>query len=183
LKPTSWFSRLEEGLLALLLALMTLVTFAQVIARYVFNYSFVWALELVMFLFAGLIFIGISYGIRVGSHIGVDALVRTLSEGTARVVAIVATLLCLVYTVIVFIGAYVYVMKMYDIGILAQDMPVPQWVPRVVLPLGYALAFVRFGQVLYRLLTGQQASLLGDEVEDAMKLEAHEELPPPGAAR
>ena len=61
--------------------------------------------------------------------------------------------------------------------------PVPQWVPRVVLPLGYALAFVRFGQVLYRLLIGQQASLLGDEVEDAMKLEAHEELPPPGAAR
>ena len=26
---------------------MTLVTFTQVVARYVFNYSFVWALELV----------------------------------------------------------------------------------------------------------------------------------------
>jgi C4-dicarboxylate transporter DctQ subunit len=183
LKPSSWFARLEEGLLALLLALMTLITFAQVIARYVFNYSFVWALELVMFLFAGLIFIGISYGIRVGSHSGVDAVVRKLSDRTARVVAIVATLLCLAYTVIVFVGAYTYVMKMYEIGILAQDMPVPQWVPRLVLPLGFALAFVRFAEVLYRLLTGQQARLLGDEVEDAMKLEAHEEAPPPGAAR
>ena len=183
MKPTSWFSRLEEGLLALLLALMTLITFAQVIARYIFNYSFVWALELVMFLFAGLIFIGISYGIRVGSHIGVDALVRTLSERTARVVAIVATLLCLLYTVIVFVGAYAYVMKMYEIGILAQDMPVPQWVPRVVLPLGFALAFVRFAQVLYRLLTGQQVSLLGDEVKEALKLGSHEEPVPPGASR
>ena len=50
-----WFHRLEEGLIALLLAAMTLITFGQVIARYVFNYSFVWALELVIFLFAALI--------------------------------------------------------------------------------------------------------------------------------
>ena len=41
-----WFERLEEGLIAFLLAAMTLLTFVQVIARYVFNYSFVWALEL-----------------------------------------------------------------------------------------------------------------------------------------
>ena len=43
--------RLEEGLIALLLTVMTLITFGQVVARYVFNYSFVWALELNTFLF------------------------------------------------------------------------------------------------------------------------------------
>ena len=41
-----WLERLEEGLIALLMAAMTLITFVQVVARYVFNYSFVWALEL-----------------------------------------------------------------------------------------------------------------------------------------
>ena len=166
---SSWLSRLEEGLLALVLALMTLITFGQVIARYVFNYSFVWALELVGFLFAALIFIGISYGVRVGSHIGVDAVVKNLGPRPARLLAMVATVLCMVYTVIVFIGAYTYVHKMYDIGILAQDMPVPQWVPRLVLPLGFALAFFRFAQVLWRLATGQRAALLVDEAEDALK--------------
>ena len=39
-----WLERLEEGLLALFLGLMTVITFAQVVARYVFNYSFVWAM-------------------------------------------------------------------------------------------------------------------------------------------
>ena len=68
-----WYDRLEEGAIAFLLALMTLITFGQVIARYIFDYSFVWALELVTFLFAWLIFLGMSYGVRVGSHIGVDA--------------------------------------------------------------------------------------------------------------
>ena len=157
-------------MIAFLLTAMTLITFVQVVARYVFNYSFTWALELVTFLFAWLIFLGVSYGVRVGSHIGVDALVKALSPGKARVIATVATLLCLAYSAIVFYGGWVYVAKMHQIGIMSQDLPVPQWVPRLVLPLGYALLFYRFCQVLYRLATGREAHLLGDEVEDALKL-------------
>jgi len=156
--------------IAFLLTVMTLVSFVQVVARYVFNYSFVWALELVTFFFAWLIFLGISYGVRVGSHIGVDALVKAISPAKARVLAIIATLLCLVYSAIVFYGGWIYVAKMYEIGIMSQDIPIPQWVPRLVLPLGYALLFFRFSQVLYRLLAGKEAHLLGDEVEDALKL-------------
>ncbi len=174
------FGRLEEGLVALLLALMTIITFAQVVARYVFNYSFVWALELTTFLFGGLIFLGISYGVRVGAHIGIDVVTRLLKPATARIVAIIATLLCLVYAVIVFVGGWIYVDKMYEIGILAQDMPIPQWIPRLVLPAGYALLFIRLIEVLYRLLTGKEAHLVGDEVEDAMKLATGSDEPPPG---
>ncbi|RPH64408.1 MAG: TRAP transporter small permease [Burkholderiales bacterium] len=148
---------------------MTLITFMQVVARYVFNYSFVWALEFTTFLFGGLIFLGISYGVRVGAHIGVDALVRTLSPGKARAIGVLAAALCMVYAAIVFVGGWIYVAKMYDIGILAQDIPVPQWVPRAVMPLGFALLFFRFGQVLVRTLSGKDAHLLGDEVRDALR--------------
>ena len=75
----NWLEHIEEGLIAFLLAAMTVVTFAQVVARYVFNYSFVWALELTGVMFAWLIFVGMSYGVRVGAHIGVDAVVKSLS--------------------------------------------------------------------------------------------------------
>lgn len=172
-----WLERLEEGLIAFLLAAMTLVTFAQVVARYLFNYSFVWALELSTFLFGGLIFLGISYGVRVGAHIGVDALVKVLPKAMAHKLAIVATLLCLVYAVIVFVGGWIYVSKMYDIGILAQDIPIPQWIPRLVMPIGFALLFFRFAQVLYNMLQGKEVHLLGDEVEDALKYRSDEDLP------
>ena len=49
-------------------------------------------------------------------------------------------------------------------------MPIRQWVPRLVLPLGYALLFLRFAQLLYRLVTGKEAHMLGDEAKDALKL-------------
>ncbi len=165
-----WVGRFEEGLVATLIALMTVITFMQVVARYVFNYSFVWALELTTFLFGGLIFFGISYGVRVGAHIGVDVLIRILPRGIARVVTIAATLLCLVYTVIVFVGSWQYVGKMYEIGILAQDMPIPQWIPRAVLPLGFALLFFRFCQVLVHVIRGEGWGLVADEAGDALKM-------------
>jgi C4-dicarboxylate transporter DctQ subunit len=59
---------------------------------------------------------------------------------------------------------------MYDVGILMQDIPIQQWIPRVILPLGFALLALRFLQVLYRLATGGEAHLLGDEAADALKL-------------
>jgi C4-dicarboxylate transporter DctQ subunit len=164
-----WLGRLEESLIAFLLAVMTLITFCQVIARYFFNYSFAWALELTTFLFGGLIFIGMSYGVRVGAHVGIDVIVRRLGGRAARNVAIVATLLCLLYAGIVLVGGWIYVNKMYEIGILAQDLPVPQWIPRLVLPVGYALLMLRFAEVLYEVLRGKRARLVGDEAEDALR--------------
>lgn len=169
-----WIEKLEEYLLAVLLAVMVSITFMQVIARYIFNYSFVWALEVTTVLFAWLIFIGMSYGVRVGSHIGVDALVRSLRPKAARIVGSIAAVLCIVYSVIVTIGGYQYVKKMYEVGILMQDVPIEQWIPRLVLPIGFSLLAIRFGQVLYRLASGKEAHLLGDEAKEALKLRADE---------
>ncbi|MXW85312.1 MAG: TRAP transporter small permease subunit, partial [Boseongicola sp. SB0667_bin_21] len=50
----SWADAIEETLIAALLGLMTLLTFANVIARYVFNSNILWALELTVFAFAWL---------------------------------------------------------------------------------------------------------------------------------
>ena len=168
--PMRWLERLEEGLVAFLMAAMTVLTFVQVVARYVFNYSFVWALELNGVLFAWLIFVGMSYGVRVGAHIGIDAVVKAVRPATARVFGMVGALLCVVYAVIVTVGGSQYVRKMHDVGIEMQDLPIPQWVPRIIVPLGFALLALRFGQAFVKLWRGEETKLLSDEAEEALKL-------------
>ena len=175
-----WLEHLEEGLIALLMAAMTVVAFAQVVARYAFNYSFVWALELNGVLFAWLIFLGMSYGVRVGAHIGIDALVKTLGPRTARALGMVAAGLGIVYALIVAVGGWQYVRKMYDVGIEMQDLPVPQWLPRTILPLGFALLALRFVQAVVQLARGEKTTLLHDEAQEALRLG---EAPPPGELR
>jgi C4-dicarboxylate transporter, DctQ subunit len=169
----AWLERLEEWLIALLLCSMTLVTFAQVIARYVFNYSFTWALELTTVLFAWMIFVGIPYGVRVGSHIGVDAFVKSLGARAGRVVGAIAAALGIVYAAILFVGSWNYVAKMHEVGIMMDDLPIEQWIPRTILVFCFGLLALRFGQVLWRILAGREVRLhLGDEAAEALRQQA-----------
>jgi len=166
----AWLERLEEGLIGFLLAAMTLVSFGQVLARYVFNYSFTSALELTTTLFAWMIFLGIPYGVRVGSHIGVDALVKSLGPRAARIAGAIAALLCIVYAAILFVGSWQYVSRMYVLDIDMEDLPIAQWIPRAILLLSFALLLLRFGQVLWRVLSGREIRLhLGDEAAEALR--------------
>ena len=51
-----------------------------------------------------------------------------------------------------------------------QDLPIEQWVPRIIVPLGFALLALRFGQAFVRLWRGEAKTLLSDEAEEALKL-------------
>ena len=167
------FDRIEELIVIVMLALMTLLTFLQVVLRYGFNSGFTWAVELTTIFFAVMIFVGISYGVRTGAHIGVDALIKKLPPGVGRAISIVIVLLCLVYAGLVIYGSWVYVSKMKMIGVELDDLPIPIWVVRSILPLGYALLALRFVQVLWALITGRSDRLhLGNEAEDALRLKS-----------
>lgn len=166
-----WLERLEEYFLEFLLAAMTLISFAQVIARYVFNYSFVWALELTDLVFAWFIFMGASYGVRVSVHIGIDALVKLMGPRLGRWVGSLAAALCVVYSCILALGGWQYVSRLFEFGVYLQDLPIQQWVPKIVLPIGFALLALRFFIVFVKIASGSGAHLLGDEAEDALKLQ------------
>jgi len=171
-----FLKRLDEWIIALLLAAMTLLTFVQVVLRYVFNSGFTWSLQLNTVMFAGMIFIGISYGVRVGAHIGVDAVVKMLPPKLRRIVSILAVLLCLVYAGLVIYGSMIYVLKMKAVGIEMDDLPIKIWIARAILPIGFTLLALRFLPVLVNLITGKSDRLhLADEVEEALKLKAIEE--------
>jgi len=54
----------EEFLIAFFLGTMTLLTFINVICRYIFNDNILWALELTVFMFAWMVLVGASYGVK-----------------------------------------------------------------------------------------------------------------------
>lgn len=99
---------LEENLIALILGLMTIITFVNVVLRYVFNQSLIWGLEVVLILFAWLVLLGISYGFKKTTHLGVDALIIILPSTWQRVLAVLSALACLAYAFLLMKGAYDY---------------------------------------------------------------------------
>ncbi len=101
-------NELEETAIAVILGLMTLITFTNVVLRYVFNTGLMWGLEATTFLFAWLVLFGISYAVKVTAHLGVDALIAFLAPGARRVVGIFVGLVCIFYAFLLTKGAWDY---------------------------------------------------------------------------
>jgi C4-dicarboxylate transporter DctQ subunit len=101
-------TELEETVIAVLMGLMTLITFVNVVLRYVFNHSLIWGLEVSLILFAWLVLFGISYGFKVTSHLGVDALTGMASPPVRKVIALIAAAFCIIYALLLLKGAWDY---------------------------------------------------------------------------
>ena len=107
-KLSRWTNEIEETAIAILLGLMTLITFANVVLRYGFNTGLIWGLEATTFLFAWLVLFGISYAVKVTAHLGVDAVINLLSPKLRRWVTIVAAAVCVAYAALLMKGAWDY---------------------------------------------------------------------------
>ncbi|MBS9716626.1 TRAP transporter small permease [Pseudohalocynthiibacter aestuariivivens] len=108
-KPGETFvDKIEETLISILLGAMTLITFANVIARYGFNSNILWALEMTVFLFGWLVLLGASYAVKKGAHLGVDAIINILSPGTRRLLALISVAVCIAFSVMLLKGAWDY---------------------------------------------------------------------------
>ncbi len=191
----------EEMLVAFLLAGMTLVTFAYVVFNNLYGvfYSLgdslpfanesmlgiadnilyiaqemTWSVALTKAMFGWLIFVGLAWGVRIGAHIGVDLLVRQFNPANQRRVAMLAVLICLGYCALMTYSSEQWVATLYEVGTSAEDLDrfgIAQWQIVMIVPIGFALMFVRFLQMFIRIVQGKQQGLgLHSEVDDAVKL-------------
>lgn len=105
---TSFIDRLEETVIAVILGLMTMITFANVVARYVFNSNILWALEATVFLFAWLALLGACYAVKKGAHLGVDALIDVLPAPARRICGLISVAVCIAFAFLLLKGAWDY---------------------------------------------------------------------------
>lgn len=101
-------NEIEETAIAVLLGLMTLLTFVNVVLRYGFNTGLIWGLEAVTFLFAWLVLFGVSYTVKVTAQLGVDAVINLFSPPVRKVLALIAGAVCIAYASLVLKGAWDY---------------------------------------------------------------------------
>jgi len=103
-----FFGHVEETLIVVLLGLMTLITFANVVARYGFNENILWALELTVFMFAWLVLLGVSYCVKINVHLGVDAITSIVSRPVARFLGLMSGVACIVFAFLLLKGSWDY---------------------------------------------------------------------------
>ena len=101
-------ARAEEVIIAFLLGSMVLLTFINVVLRYVFNTSLIWGLEVVLVLFAWMVLFGLSHAFRINAHLGVDAVTNLVGAKPKRVMGLISGAVCIIYAILLMKGAYDY---------------------------------------------------------------------------
>ncbi|MEJ2393765.1 MAG: TRAP transporter small permease [Candidatus Thiodiazotropha sp.] len=164
-------NRAEEGIISLLLVTMTLLVFVEVVMRFGFGSGFLWAQELTLYLSAWFVLFGVSYGLKVGAHIGVDAFIKTLPVMGQRILSGIAVILSLTYCGLFIYGSWVYLYKMRRIHIELDDMPVELWIAQSILVIGLVFLSVRLLQLLWHIARGDATGFShSNEAEESMKL-------------
>ena len=151
--------RLEEILIATLMAAATVIIFVAVMHRYLLGISFLypilfpidlsWAQELCIYMFVWVAKFGAAYGVRTGIHVGVDVLVNKLKAPWRNIVVMFSLLSGAFFTAVIgTMGAkFVYGLAWTDQ--VTPDMEIPSWLVYLCIPLGSYLMCFRFLQVAY----------------------------------
>ena len=182
---------IEESFIALILGLMTVITFANVVARYVFNSNILWALETTVFLFAWLVLVGASYCVRTRTHLGVDVIINLAPPRARKVLALIAVACCIAFSLLLLFGAWQYWAPFAgkNVWYEVNDIPMPgflrfledavnegeayeklpRFIPYFALPLGMLLITLRFIQAAWQIVRGESDRLIAShEAEDLL---------------
>jgi len=181
LHKRTWGDSIEENLIAFFLGTMTLITFANVIAR-VQDSNILWALEATVFLFAFLVLFGASYAVKHNFHIGVDVVVSLFPQSIQRKITLVAVAICILFSALLLKGSwdywYAFVSKRAFYEVNDIPMPdflqffstwlndgeryekIPRFLPYTVLPVSMLLLLVRFVQAGFRVWRGEQGLII-----------------------
>jgi TRAP-type transport system small permease protein len=135
-----WLLRANRWVLVALMAAMAVLVFANVVSRYVLNYSLIWVEELTRYLMVWVGFLGAGLVLRLGAHIAVDALQDLLPARAARALrACIVVLLAITFAAMTWLGVR-YAAFAWD-----QETPVMNWNTGAIylaIPIGSALLLI-----------------------------------------
>lgn len=141
--PTRIPLALEDSLTVIIMALLALITFANVLVRYFTQASFAWTEEISIFLMVLLTMVAGSAAFARDRHIRIDAFTRRGSARRRWALARFGTAMVIVlFALITVVGARM-VMDEYEFGETSPGIGVPQWWYTIWLPILSALITLR----------------------------------------
>jgi C4-dicarboxylate transporter DctQ subunit len=151
--------RLEEILIASLIAAATLLIFASVVQRFAvgipilypifYPLNLTWAQELCVYMFVWMAKFGAAYGVRTGIHVGVDVVVNLLEAPLRKKVVLFGLLCGAFFTFVVGTMGAKFVIELYPTDQVSPDLELPRWIVFLCVPLGSYLMCFRFLQVAW----------------------------------
>lgn len=128
------------------LALLVLMLFIQVTARYAFQTGLAWTEEISRFSFIYFVYVSASLAVFRGTHIRVEVVVDRLPERLRRAVTLLGTVVQIAFFVTAGVAGTRLVLDMLAYPTLSPALLLPLYYIYFIIPLSYFLMAVRLLQ-------------------------------------
>jgi len=146
MKVLKWLDEnFEEKLMSSALWAIVIIMGIQVIMRYVFKSSLVWSEEVSRYLFIWMVFTGISYGIKNGSHMRIDMLEHFFPK-LRNGLGILADLSFLTFSAYMIKPGISVVESLIETGQTSPAGEIPMYIVYAGLLVGFSLVLFRIIQ-------------------------------------
>ena len=129
------------------------VAFTNVVARYAFDASLVWATELTIFLFLWSAFFGAAYCFKKDAHIAVTILLDVMPSKIAKIMLLTSHTITIIFLLAVAYFGYEYLLLVADIDERSIDLwDMPMWIIYLVIPVAFFFAAYRVGEKIVQIV-------------------------------
>ena len=158
------WDKLEESVLIFLIGIMGSVLFMQIIMRFTFDNPLPWPEAFGRYCQIWITFLGIGYGIRKDTHVGMTLLSERLNFVAKRIVKIICDGTGIFVAVVLFLASLKFITFQ---DVLSTAMQVPMNIVYMVIPVSAVLA------ILYYLILIVKAvkEIVTEEVIDSIEKE------------
>ena len=137
-------ARLEEVIMAIGVILMAINTIANVISRFFFNHSIVFAEELNSIFILLVTFAGIGYAARHGRHIRMSAIYDALPDKTRKLLMTLMTLITAVFMLLLAWYSIQYILSLYAKGRVYPALGIPVYISYLWVPVGFLVTGIQY---------------------------------------
>lgn len=164
---------IEEIVCLISLSVMTLLTFANVVTRYVFNFSMNFAEEISTYMFVLLSLFGASIAAKRGAHLGFTLLADHVPKIVARSFEVLSAVAGILFAGVIFYYGIDMTVTQFQRGQLSLGAQIPEWIYGSFVPLGSFFLMLRFLELLVKALKGEAAAR-EDVLAEAMAISGTE---------
>jgi TRAP-type C4-dicarboxylate transport system permease small subunit len=148
--------KIEETLAGAIIGLLALITFANVLVRYLTNFSFAFTEEFSIFLMVVMTLVGSSSLMAKSGHLSITYLVDKLSPNSRRIARVGATALTgITFLLLVILGGRM-AWDEYRFEVTSPGLGIPTWIYTVWLPLLSLLVVGRAVGLMLRVWKGKE---------------------------
>ncbi|NLL36717.1 MAG: TRAP transporter small permease [Fretibacterium sp.] len=146
------WDHLEEILGAFILMVMAVITFANVLTRYLITYPLAFTEEITINMFVWIVLLGTAIAFRQNAHLAMSFFYDLMPRPIKKFFFLISTLMSLTFfALLIWLGS-IQIWDEYSLGVTSPSLAIPAWLYSIAVPVFSAL-------IIFRILQAARATV------------------------